>query len=306
MVARLGSFVAAARALHLSQPALGQQVKALEDRLGVRLLERHSRGVKLSEAGAVFLQEADGILEQVQAAERALDRFRAKALISVKIGVTPTPGRMLVPQLLAACDAHGQLRIWVRQGLSEDLISQVSCDELDMALCYEAPRGGAFEGFPLCSEDLFLVGSPGQVDAAAGPVDFNDLAGLPLVLDERFHASRRQIETVAMDRGVSLNVSHEIEPINLKRELLIRHNRCSIVPYGLFLDEIGDGQLSARRIVNPTLSRTLFLVVRRGVPRETTDLLLEMLIQLVSKQIDKGDSGWGAYPPATEEAVAAL
>jgi LysR family nitrogen assimilation transcriptional regulator len=200
----------------------------------------------------------------------------------------------LAPQLLAACEAHGQLRIWVRQGLSDDLFSQVASDELDMALCYEVAGGGTLESFPLCSEDLFLVGAPAVVDASAGPIDFRALAGLPLVLDERFHASRRLIETVASESKVKLNVSHEIEPINLKRELLIRHNRCSIVPYGLFLDEIADGQLNARRIVNPSLSRTLFLVVRRGMPRDTTATVLEMLTQLVNKLVDRGESGWRA------------
>ena len=115
-VARSGSFTAASRALNLSQPALGLQVKALEERLGVVLLVRHSRGARLTEAGRVFLDAATQALDAMAAAERSVARFRHTGPMPVTLGVAPTPGRALLPALLDLAGEDGSYRIMARQG----------------------------------------------------------------------------------------------------------------------------------------------------------------------------------------------
>ena len=298
-VARAGSFAAAARVLHVSQPALGQQVKALEEHLGVQLLDRHSRGVGLSEAGEIFIERAEALLRGAHDAYQALERFRGEAVVTVAIGVTPTPGRSLVPRLLAECSLIPQLSLWVRPGLSDELLRQVTAGDLDLALCYEAASNDRLEAFPLYEEDLFLVGSPTLL-GGGGDLPFAALTDYPLVLDYRYQASRQQVERLAQEHGVALKVFHEVEPTNLKRELLLHHGRCSIVPYALFLDEIQDGQLAARRIVGPTVSRALFLVARRDFSRETTERLLAIFRQIVADLAARGGLGWRLVPGVAE------
>ena len=82
-----GSFTAAARRLHVSQPALGYQVKQLETRYGAPLLERHSRGVAVTPAGAVLAAHGRKILAEVEAAEAALGDLKAAPAGSVSLGV---------------------------------------------------------------------------------------------------------------------------------------------------------------------------------------------------------------------------
>src|SRR5215203_2903171 len=102
-VATSGSFTAASHSLRVSQPALGLQVKQLEEQLGVRLLDRHSRGVTLTKAGSVFHRHAVTILESLERAEAALFPFKGGQRTDVLIGVTPNTGRHIVPELLEAC-----------------------------------------------------------------------------------------------------------------------------------------------------------------------------------------------------------
>ncbi|MDB5593333.1 MAG: transcriptional regulator [Hyphomicrobiales bacterium] len=290
-VAEAGSFTAAARRLHVSQPALGYQVKQLEERFGVALLERHSRGIAATEAGTVLAAHAKRVIAEVEAAETALGRFRIEPKASVSLGVTPTPGRALAPDLVAAATVRPGLRIALREGLSDELARLVASGELDAALCYDPLSTERLDILPLYTEDLYLVGPPHLLGSASGDIGFDDLARLPLVLDGRFQAGRRLIETIAQAQGTPLDLI-EAEAVTVKRELLVRHGRCSIVPLGLFYEEIGRGQLAARRVVAPTISRTLVLVTRRGLAPETAKALKGAIVPLVAQRIDAAELAW--------------
>ncbi|MDB5650034.1 MAG: transcriptional regulator [Hyphomicrobiales bacterium] len=290
-VAEAGSFTAAARRLHVSQPALGYQVKQLEEQFGVALLERHSRGIVATQAGAVLAAHARRVLVEVEATEQALDGFRIAPAGSVSLGVTPTPGRALAPDLVAAATVRPGPRIALREGLSDELARLVATGELDAALCYDPVGTERLDTLPLYTEDIYLVGPPHLMGNISQDVGFDDLARLPLVLDGRFQAGRRLIETIAQAQGTPLDLI-EAEAVTVKRELLVRHGRCSIVPLGLFYEEISRGQLTARRVVSPTISRTLVLVTRRGLARETAKALKSAIVPLVAQRIDAAELAW--------------
>lgn len=289
-VAEAGSFTAAARRLHVSQPALGYQVKQLEERFGAPLLERHSRGVAPTKAGARLVVHARKIMEEVSAAEAALAAFRAEPASPLTLGVTPTPGRVLAPALAAGAAAGLGPRLAFREGLSDELERAVAAGELDAALCYDPAGPERLRVAPLYSEDLYLVGPPALV-GVGGDVAFAALAAFPLVLDGRFQAGRRLIEQAARAQGVRLDLI-EAEAVTVKRELLVHHGRCSLVPLGLFFEEIETGQLAARRVTDPAISRTLVLATRRGLDAGVERQLAATLAPLVGARIAGGELGW--------------
>ncbi len=292
-VAEAGSFTAAARGLHVSQPALGYQVKQLEDRYGTPLLERHSRGIRTTKAGAVLVEHARKIMAEVEAAEAALGKMRMAPAPVLSLGVTPTPGRAIAPELVAASALGRGPKIALREGLSDELARLVLGGELDAALCYDPQGVERLGAIPLYSEDLYLVGPPGLV-GQGGDMDFAGLAKLPLVLDGSFQAGRRLIEQAARDRGMNLDLI-EAEAVTVKRELLVRHGRCSIVPLGLFYEEIRSGQLAARRLSQPAVSRSLVLIARANLPAARRKELEAALLPLVAARIASGELAW-RYP----------
>jgi LysR family nitrogen assimilation transcriptional regulator len=79
----------------------------------------------------------------------------------------------------------------------------------------------------------------------------------------------------------------------LKRELLVRHGRCSIVPYGLFLDEIKTGELAAR-LIKPRLTRTVALLFNTSVPATAQHFLLAAVRSIVKLRIGERELGWRA------------
>lgn len=88
-IAELGSFAAASRALHITQPALTRQMQNLEEDLGAQLFTRHSRGVQLTHSGALFYDDARAIIQKIENAKNHLMRANRGELGGLKIAVTP-------------------------------------------------------------------------------------------------------------------------------------------------------------------------------------------------------------------------
>jgi LysR family nitrogen assimilation transcriptional regulator len=292
-VAQAGSFAAASRQLNVSQPALGYQVKKLEELLGVELLVRTSRGIALTAAGSELVSHGQAIEQRLREAIVAMSAYRARPMRNYSFGATPTPGKALVPDLLEAFAGTGE-SITIREGLSVELFKQVRSGDLDIAVCYDPPSNPDVTAVPLYREDLFLVGPAALIDENHKPVEFAELQNYPLVLDTGFQLTRGLIERLARERDVRLNVVLEVEPASFKRELLISNRCCTVVPFGLFLHEISTGELRSRHIVSPSIDRTLTLIVRPGFPSADLEHIQATLVAIVMRKIAEGRLGWRA------------
>jgi LysR family nitrogen assimilation transcriptional regulator len=293
-VAKSGSFTAASHILRISQPALGLQVKQLEDLLGTRLLERHSRGVTLTKAGTVLFSHATGILDAIEQAEAALLPFKTTQQTDLHFGVTPSTARTIIPELIEAC-AHTKtpsLRIVVQEGHSAELLEQAEARSLDMVFCYDRPESKRLGVMPLYGEDLVLVGPPDLLGSSRADVAFADLPKFPLIMSGTQRGARAFVERMAAEQGVGLSIRHEVEAIGLKRELLIRNRCCTIVSAGLFYDDIQNGVFGARRIVAPTLSRDFALVYRLNLPTAVLEFVRSTIRRIVENRHREKQLGW--------------
>jgi len=288
-VAKSGSFSAAARLVHVSQPSLCVQVKQLEQWLGAKLLSRHARGVELTAAGRAFLWHATAGLEEIKRAERAVAK-----VANVTFGVTPTAGRALVADLLRICKEKTRApKLLLREGMSDELWKLVADGDLDAAFCYDPSEATTLRIVPLYREDLFLVGGPKLLGTVDQVVDRTALGNFPLVLGYPHHRTRQLIETAMRSAGVDLRAVEEVEPRTLKRELLVRHASCSIVPYGLFIDEIRSGELAAR-LIKPRLTRTAALLFNIKLQVATRQFLATAIRSIVKQRIAEKELRWRA------------
>lgn len=288
-IAEARSFAAASRNLAISQPALSTRIKELEIELGTSLFKRHSRGVTPTEMGERLLSYARSALVAV---ERMVSTAQA-TVKEISIGTSPTPSVTLLPELLEQC--HGRfpdLRILVRHGAGTDLHTLLSNGELDAVLCYG--RNAAGRALALFSEDLVLVGAPGSVASASSAIAFRELRRLPLVLDHRNHFSRRLIRAIARDEKIELDIRDEVDPVVLKRDIILRHKRFSIVPYGLFIEDIRSGAMVARPIRSPSLPLTMYLSVGRTLHRQEVKSLIPLVESIVRRGIESQDYRWRA------------
>src|SRR5919206_4359130 len=160
-VAELGSFTRAAQSLHLVQPALSQQVAALEREVGLPLFHRQARGVRLTEAGERLLPYARRVLGEVGRAQQALGQMRELRTGRVVFGLTPSATLSLLPEILERFRAlYPAVEVQVVEEMTDALVEQLLDGRLDLAIVsfpVEDPRA---ETRPLFEEQLALVVPP--------------------------------------------------------------------------------------------------------------------------------------------------
>jgi DNA-binding transcriptional LysR family regulator len=206
-VARHRSFTRAADELYVTQPALSQQVRRLEEELGVALLLRLPSGVELTPAGTELVAGADTILAGVADLRAAMDEHAGGQRGVARVATTPgaAPG---LPGALAAFHAlHPGIRVSLRQAPAGDVVALLHNGSADLAVAAlgaEAGRAAAgLDVVTLADEPLRIVTPPGHPLAAAGDRPAADLRGAALVLTERGTALRDAVLGACRDAGFS-------------------------------------------------------------------------------------------------------
>ena len=177
-VAEERHFGRAAARLHLAQPSLSQQVRALERELGVELLRRDPRGVQLTRAGRALLTEGRRTLAQAQRAEDAARAAHAGVTGSLVVGFMGSAGRHVLPAVVRAfCDRHPQIALEVREITLPDTNRALREGTVDIAFIRPIEDDPALTVEALPGDDLVAVLPAGHRLADAPSLPLAALAG---------------------------------------------------------------------------------------------------------------------------------
>jgi DNA-binding transcriptional LysR family regulator len=196
-VARHGSFSRAAEALSLTQPAVSQQIAALERQLGAQVLERGPGGLALTEAGALLLEHADVVSDRLRLAEGQLDELVAAAGSRLRVGAFASAMATMVPAALAQLTAEQPaMKADAVEAGSEELAVAVRAGEVHAAVCFQdvalprrEPEGTVRED--LHDESFIAVVPPAHPLAGGGPIGLAELAGEVWTAPSREHLIAR-------------------------------------------------------------------------------------------------------------------
>jgi DNA-binding transcriptional LysR family regulator len=280
MVHRLRRVSAAAHAANLSQPALSEQLHKLEGTLGGTLFERHGDGVVPTAAGDRFAAVARLI---DSGARRILDGGAAAPAPSARriaIGILPSVSQhgLLVNRVTDAVlqvrERHpgldlvireapnGTLQDWVMRGLVGVAIVETGLPHMP-----RLPLGS--------SENLAAVAHAGRQVLPPGPVKFADLLHVPLALPTSRFGLRQLLETAAEERGLKIEPFMEIDALTMAATVLARCAACMVLPPSAVQRELAQGELTVHPIVDPVISRRLFVIysAERSLTEPERDLV---------------------------------
>jgi DNA-binding transcriptional LysR family regulator len=258
-----GGFTEAASRLGLTQPAVSMQIRNLEERYGVRLVERVGKRALPTAAGRDLLPFIRRMRDEVEAASAAMGRHRAGQAGRVRIGTGATACIYRLPPILTALRAaHPGLEIIVVTGNTPDILDAVEAGTLDLALVTLPAVRAGLSIEPVCSEDLVCVEpriGDGPAPTGIAPAALADGA---LILYERGGTMRAVIDGWFMAGGVQPRPAMELGNVEAIKNLVAAGLGRSILP-SVTVQGPGDCDRFAVQPLTPPLVRTLGLVLRR-------------------------------------------
>jgi len=164
-VAQARSFTAAARRLHIAQPAVSRSVSALEDDLGKKLIERTSRRFALTAAGERLHAECAALFERVDALRGLVAEQEVDVHGALRLGATEPVAAGLLPRALTALVArHGRLHPFVVVAPTHDLVARLVARDLDLVLGFNAPRAANVVSRTIATFRFNVMVAPSRVD----------------------------------------------------------------------------------------------------------------------------------------------
>jgi len=255
-IADLGSITRAAHHLGVAQPALTRHVRGIEDELGMQLLVRLPRGVRLTGAGRQYLGLCRRILREFARVKEELRGGLEMPSGRVILGMTPTTGRLLLPGSVERARRQcPQVALKVVEQFSTSLYDALLTGRVDVAVLTNSPPSRALKLTPLLSEPIVVLGAP-QLRGTRRFFTLAELAKTPIITTEGIAAL---VEEQIARYGARLNVEVEIDSIDAIRRLLLRGACTTLMPVSTFHEDISAGNIAAFQISDASVHRMLFL-----------------------------------------------
>lgn len=265
-VLEAGSLLRASTRLHVAQPALGQQMAALESELGTKLFERSSRGMQPTDAGLAFLEHAKVVLDDVEKARASVQALGTSPRGDVAIGLPATVSLAATVPIVSACrERLPSVRLKIIESHSGYLREWLQSGRLDFAVLFGDASDAALSKQTLLDERLAVI-SGGSDPPLPGRVTLRRIAQLDFVLPSRDHGLRRIIDEACRPKNLSLKVVAEIDSLtSVKRVVELGIGR-TILPLASVADEVAAGRLRAAPIADPGMTRRVVLATNVSRP----------------------------------------
>jgi DNA-binding transcriptional LysR family regulator len=209
-VARQLSFAKAARALHLTPPAVTMQVRELEGHVGMPLFDRSGRSVTLTTAGEYMLVYTRKMLATLKDAEDTAARLLKLEVGTLTIGMVST-AKYFLPHLLAQFRReHEGIEIRLAVGNREQLVRMLHANEVDIAIMGRPPKELATRAEPFAAHPHVFVAPVGHPLTQAGPLTPEALRGQGFILREEGSGTRAALEKFLLQARVEPRVTMEM------------------------------------------------------------------------------------------------
>ncbi|MGH2857572.1 MAG: LysR family transcriptional regulator [Solirubrobacteraceae bacterium] len=259
------NFTRAAASEHVAQPALSQQIRRLEEEVGLALVERTTRHVALTEAGEVLVARARRVLTELRAAETELQALRGVDTGHVTIGAIHTMGPIDLSLPLALFrERHPQVGLTVREHASEEMAEMLRVDELDLAFLSVTERveSHGLGLHQLVSEELVVLLPPGHPLDRGRQVRMTELAREQFISFREGARLRELLLAAGRQAGFEPLVTLESNETQRIRRLVARGLGVAILPRSEA--EVPGADVAVAPLVAPSLRRDITLAWRDG------------------------------------------
>ena len=259
-VARYRSFTRAARELHLTQPAVSQQIKLLEEQAGLPLLEHIGRTIQVTAAGEELLRDAAQITDLLREAGEALAAMRGLKRGVLKLGAVST-AKYFAPSLLSAfAPAYPEVTIRFVVGNREEVIKLLASNEIDLVIMGRPPRELETIAASFAKHPLVIIASPAHPLASKRRIQLQQLSTENFVIREEGSGTRAAMEHVFKERGVPYRTSMEVSSNETIKQAVLAGMGLSFISKHTIMLELATGKLVTLNVAGLPVVRDWFVI----------------------------------------------
>jgi len=278
--AELLHFTDAAAASFVTQSTLSQQIKQLEEELGMLLFDRIGKQVHLTEAGNLFLLHARQIILDIKKSKQAIFELANMVTGELKIGVTYAFSSLLLPALMPFSEKYPGMMIHVEYGTAGELENKLRMADLDFILAFhEQSDSDGLEMQPLFSSRIMMVVAKKNPLAKLNKISLKELGKLELILPSNGFSSRDLLNEIFRKNRISPRIKVEMNDV---------HSLLSMVESGSWATIINEKAIStwdsliAVPISGKELFKQAFILWQQGAYRKKSAILfIEELMKVM-------------------------
>lgn len=276
------SFSEAAERNGISQSAVSQQVRALEDRFGVTLVERGRRNFAVTPEGEVFLKAAREILEAYRSIEEELGAMRDIVAGRLTIATVYSIGfHELPPYIEEFRQKFPDVDVQVQYRRSNQVYADVSDNHADLGLVAYPQEKKGVEIEPAWKDRLVIICPPGHPLSERNSIELREINGERFISFEPDLPTRKAIDSMFSQSGIEVKEVVEFDNIETVKRGVLIENAISIVPSDSVRSEVESGTLARTPISGNFVYRPLGIVRRRT--KAVTPAMREMISILKQK-----------------------
>lgn len=270
-VAKCGSLTKAAEELYISQPAVSQSVKQLENQLGITLFNRTHRGMELSaQGGKLIFPEVERALGLLYEAENRIAEMKTSATGVIRIGASETIFKyFLADKIVDFHERFPAVKIELMEDFTPDTIEKLKANKCDVAfvnLPIEVSAELTLRGNCMRLNDIFIAGNKFEELKDKPTMSLSKLKKYPLILMDKNTVARRSLDNFLGAHGVELQPSIEVGSWDLMKRLVARGMGIGVIPKEYASRQLGEGEVFEVKTDPALPARSVGMLLPKNTP----------------------------------------
>lgn len=285
----IGSITRASAILHIAQPALSQQIVALETHFGKPLLLRSKRGVVPTEAGKVLYRHCQLILKQLDQTELEISSASEEISGLVCVGLAPLGlGSLLAAQLIQIIhEKYPGIVLYINENVGGGTMSElVMTGKMDVALLFEPGKIPSLTFTRICTEELHFVTADADLLAGRTEITLAEAIATPLILPSKIHTIRQVIDITLARSGLTARAIAQTESISVLSNAIGEGLATAILPQSAaraVRRRIPEAQ--SVRIHKPNMKINMSICVSSQLPLSEASLVVQNHLTRLAKEL---------------------
>ena len=293
-IAETKSLTHAANQLFISQPALTENIKNLEEELGVKLFNRSRKGMELTNTGITFLEYAESLLTQASKAVEIVSDAEENPTGHVSVILPASISSILsLPLYKKVSKQFPNIKLSLEEVLMGNIQNTFDSGITDLIITYNLEKTDNMIIEPIMREDLYLVCPYVPQKKVPSNVKFKNLNNYPIIMPK----IQRGLEHIILNKAQELNIELDILPNTVPLPIMLKLVEIgagnAILPWYVFHDLRAENRINAMKIVTPSIHRTTNLVFPKNRPcsnatKKVMEVIRSIIIDLHGQNLLRG------------------